>query len=257
MIVGRFFVEGNIKWGVVVEDKVKIISKNFLDGAFGYTQEKYDLKDVKILSPIKPSKIIGVGLNYSKHIEELNMKKPQVPTLFLKPSTTVIAHNETIIYPKHMSKRVDYEGELAIVIGKKAKNVTEEEAKKIIYGYTIINDVTARDLQFQDVQWVRAKSFDTFSPIGPFVVKDIDPLNLKIQTKLNGEIRQDSNTSDMLFDVYRLTSFISQIMTLLPGDVIATGTPKGVGEMKIGDEVEVYIENIGTLKNRVGGEDSD
>ncbi len=253
MIVGRFFINGNVKWGAVFENRVKIITRNFLEGVFEYTNETYDLEEVKVLSPVKPSKIIGVGLNYMEHIKELNMEKPKNPMLFLKPSTTVISHNETIVYPKHMSKRVDYEGELGVVIGKKAGKINEEEAKNVIYGYTIINDVTARDLQFEDVQWVRAKSFDTFSPIGPFVATDIDPLELCIQTRLNGEIRQDSNTSDMLFNVYQLVSFISNVMTLLPGDVIATGTPKGVGEMKIGDEIEVYVENIGTLKNRVGG----
>ncbi len=257
MIVGRFFVDGNVKWGAIFDDKVRIISRNFLEGVFEYTKETYSVDEIKILSPVKPSKIIGVGLNYVEHIKELNMEKPKNPMLFLKPSTTVIAHAETIVYPKHMSNRVDYEGELGVVIGKKAKKVSEEEAKKVIYGYTIINDVTARDLQFSDGQWVRAKSFDTFSPIGPFVAKDIDPLNLKIQTRLNKEIKQDSNTSDMLFNVYQLVSFISNVMTLLPGDVIATGTPRGVGEMKIGDEVEIFIENIGTLKNRIGGEEND
>ncbi len=255
MLIGRFFVDGDVKWGVFEKSKVRIISKNFLYGVFEYMSETYDIDDVRVLPPVKPSKIVGIGLNYIEHINELGMEKPKNPMLFLKPSTTVIAHNDIIVYPKHMSKRVDYEGELGVVIGKKTKNISEKDAQKAIYGYTIINDVTARDLQFQDGQWVRAKSFDTFSPIGPFVATDINPLNLKIQTKLNGEIKQNSNTSDMLFNVYMLVSFVSKIMTLLPGDIIATGTPKGVGEMKIGDDVEIYIEKIGILKNRVGGED--
>ena len=257
MKLGRFFVDGEVKWGTVYDDIVRIISKNFLEGIGEQTGEEYPMEDVKILSPVKPSKIVGVGLNYTEHIEEMKMNRPEFPLLFIKPSTTVIAHNETIVYPEHMSKRVDYEGELAVVIGKKSKDLSEQEAKNVIFGYTIINDVTARDLQLKDGQWVRAKSFDTFSPMGPFVVTGLDPLNLKIQTKLNGDIRQNSSTSNMIFNAYELVSFVSKIMTLLPGDVIATGTPKGVGEMRIGDEAEITIEKIGVLKNKVGGEKND
>ncbi len=257
MKLGRFFVDGEVKWGTVYDDIVRIISKNFLEDVGEQTGEEYPMEDVKILSPVKPSKIVGVGLNYTEHIEEMKMNRPEFPLLFIKPSTTVIAHNETIVYPEHMSKRVDYEGELAVVIGKKSKDLSEYEAKNVIFGYTIINDVTARDLQLKDGQWVRAKSFDTFSPMGPFVVTDMDPLNLKIQTKLNGDVRQNSSTSNMIFNAYELVSFVSKIMTLLPGDVIATGTPKGVGEMRIGDETEITIEKIGVLKNKVGGEKND
>ncbi len=255
MILGRFFANGSVKFGRVVADKVEILARDFLDGVVGGTGEVYSLDEVRILSPVKPSKIVGVGLNYIDHIHEMGMEKPHEPVIFLKPLTTVIAHNDKIIYPSHMSSRVEFEGELAVIIGKKARLIKPEDAHRYIFGYTIINDVTARDLQLKDKQWTRAKSFDTFSPLGPFVVTDIDPHNLKIQTRLNGEIKQDSSTANMIFNVYELVSFISGIMTLLPGDVIATGTPSGVSKMEVGDVVEVTIEEIGTLRNFVGGND--
>ncbi len=256
MIVGRFFAGGSVKFGRVFNDRVEVLSRDFLDGVVGATGEVYRMSEVRILAPVKPSKIVGVGLNYLDHIEEMGMERPQEPVIFLKPLTTVIAHNETIIYPKHMTNRLEYEGELAVVIGKKAKCVSVEDAPKYIFGYTILNDVTARDIQIKDKQWTRAKSFDTFSPIGPFVVTDIDPHKLKIETRLNGSVRQSSDTSRMIFNVYELVSFVSEIMTLLPGDVIATGTPSGVGRMEIGDVVEVTIEKIGTLRNVVGGKNA-
>lgn len=198
----------------------------------------------------KPSKIICVGLNYKDHAKELNMPLPDEPILFMKPVTALIGPEEDIIYPE-MSERVDYEAELAIVIGKKAKDVSKEDALEYIGGFTCLNDVTARDLQKKDGQWTRAKSFDTFCPVGPKVVKDIDPNNVKIQSFLNGELKQDLNTSNLIFDVEEIVSFISKIMTLNPGDIIATGTPPGIGPMKKGDKIEVKIEGIGTLRNYV------
>ena len=176
------------------------------------------------------------------------MELPEEPKIFLKPETSVIAHEDPIIYPQ-MSNQVDYEGELAVVIGRKCKDVDIEEAKNYIFGYTIVNDVTARDLQAKDGQWTRAKSFDTFAPIGPCIETDLNPLDQKIETKVNGKVKQYSNTKNMIFNVYQLLSFISNIMTLNSGDVISTGTPKGVGEIKPNDTVEITIENIGTLKN--------
>lgn len=207
----------------------------------------------KFLTIGLPSKIIAVGLNYTDHAKELNMKLPKEPLIFMKPSTSVIRHLEKIVYPKGV-KRLDYEAELAIVIKKEAHNITVEKAAEHILGYTCLNDVTARDLQKKDSQWTRSKSFDTFCPVGPHVAVGIDSANLKIELFLNKELKQSSNTKNLIFGPKYLVSFISKICTLLPGDIIATGTPSGVGPMKIGDEVEVMIEGIGSLKNSVTGE---
>lgn len=201
----------------------------------------------------KPSKIVCAGLNYIDHAKELNMKIPDEPIIFLKPSSSVIFSNEKIKYPR-MSKRVDYEAELAVVIGKKCKNVSDKNAKKYILGYACLNDVTSRDLQKKDGQWTRAKSFDTFCPLGPHIVSGINPDNLKIELYLNGELKQSSNTKNLIFKIPELVSFISKIMTLEKYDVIATGTPVGVGPVKIGDKIEVKIEKIGTLTNYVVSE---
>ena len=198
----------------------------------------------------KPTKIVCVGLNYHCHAKELGMNTPHHPILFIKPLTTLIGPKDKIVYPK-MSKRVDYEAELAIIIKDKTKNVSKKEAMKHIEGFTCLNDVTARDLQKLDGQWTRAKGFDTFCPIGPKIVKLDNPNNLKIQAILNGKIVQDSNTKNFIFKVEELVSFISKIMTLNPGDIIATGTPKGIVPMKRGDKIEVKIEGIGTLTNYV------
>jgi len=206
--------------------------------------------NVKILPPVNPSKIICVGLNYKDHADELGMEIPEEPIIFLKPPSSIIGDGEFIIYPS-MSREVDYEVELAAVISKEAKNVGREDAEDFIAGYTILNDVTARDLQRKDGQWTRAKSFDTFCPIGPWIETDINPHELEISLHLNGELRQYSNTQNMIFDVYELVEFVSNIMTLKKGDIIATGTPPGVGSMKPGDEIEASIEGIGTLKNKV------
>ena len=208
------------------------------------------VKDVKILSPVIPSKIIAVGLNYKDHAEELHMHVPSVPVIFLKPATAIIAHKESIVYPPNVS-RVDYEAELAVVIGKKAKNVPKENYKEYIKGYTCFNDITARDLQQIDGQWTRAKSFDTFAPIGPIIVDDIDPSNLDICTYLNDKLSQSSNTCNMIFKIPELIEFISSIMTLLPDDIIATGTPPNVGPISRGDTVIVEIEGIGRLINYI------
>ncbi|MHB8111299.1 MAG: fumarylacetoacetate hydrolase family protein [Syntrophorhabdaceae bacterium] len=199
---------------------------------------------------INPSKIVAVGLNYRDHARELNMEIPEYPLIFLKPSTSVIGTGDEIIFPAQ-TKELHYEGELAIVIGTQTRNVPVEAASGHIAGFTSANDVTARDLQRLDGQWTRAKSFDTFCPLGPRIVKDIDPRQLGISTRVNGEIRQQSNTANMIFNVYELVSFISGIMTLLPGDVIITGTPPGVGPLVPGDIVEIDIEGIGILKNTV------
>jgi 2-keto-4-pentenoate hydratase/2-oxohepta-3-ene-1,7-dioic acid hydratase in catechol pathway len=199
---------------------------------------------------INPTKIIAIGLNYFDHAKELKMDIPDHPLIFLKPPTSIIGNGDVIILPPQ-TKELHYEGELAVIIKEKVKNVSKDEARRFIAGYTCANDVTARDLQRIDGQWTRAKSFDTFCPLGPRIVSDIDPQHLSIITRVNGTVKQNSNTINMIFGVFELVSFISEIMTLLPGDVIITGTPPGVGAIEVGDVVEVEIEGIGVLKNAV------
>ncbi len=208
------------------------------------------LSEIRLLPPCAPSKVVAVGLNYRDHAEELNMKLPEEPLLFLKPSSSVIGPGDTIIIPRQ-SARVDYEAELAIVIGFEARGVSEKDAGKFILGYTCLNDVTARDLQSRDGQWTRAKGFDTFCPLGPWIETEIDPVDLKIDLLLNGKTKQSSRTSNLIFSPFRLVEFISGVMTLYPGDVIATGTTSGIGPMCDGDTVEVRIEAIGSLINSV------
>ena len=199
---------------------------------------------------LKPTKIICVGLNYRDHAEELKMPIPLNPILFLKPPTTLIGDGESILYPAGV-KELHFEAELAIVMGEKTKDIEAKEALHYISGFTCANDVTARDQQRSDGQWTRAKSYDTFCPAGPKIVKDLDPDSLGVRLYLNGELKQSSNTSRMIFKVSELISFISKVMTLLPGDLILTGTPPGVGQMKRGDTVEVEIDGIGILTNKV------
>ena len=208
------------------------------------------LSDVRLLTPCVPSKVVAVGLNYRDHAVELKMALPEEPLLFMKPSSSVIGPGDTIVMPPQ-SARVDYEAELAIVIDKEAKNVAEKDAKKVILGFTCLNDVTARDLQSKDGQWTRAKGFDTFCPIGPWIETDLDPSDLKIDLLLNGQAKQSSRTSNLIFNSYKLIEYITSVMTLYPGDVIATGTTSGIGPMADGDTVQVVIEGIGCLSNRV------
>jgi 2-keto-4-pentenoate hydratase/2-oxohepta-3-ene-1,7-dioic acid hydratase in catechol pathway len=238
-----------IRWGVVERDAIREMEGDPF-GHFHLTPKTKKTGEVKLLSPCLPSKIVALGLNYRDHAEEVKMAIPKEPLLFIKPSTSVIGPGEAIIYPT-MSKRVDYEAELAVVIGKVAKNVSEERAADYILGYTCLNDVTARDLQPKDGQWTLSKGFDTFAPIGPWIVTEIDPHHLDVSSYLNGEPRQHSNTKNLIFGPYQLVSFISHIMTLLPGDVIATGTPSGIGPMVVGDKIDVIIEGIGRLSNVV------
>jgi 2-keto-4-pentenoate hydratase/2-oxohepta-3-ene-1,7-dioic acid hydratase in catechol pathway len=211
--------------------------------------EKIEIE--RFLAPVLPGKIVAVGLNYRDHAKEMGHELPRDPVLFMKPSTAVIGPFDEIRYPAQ-SSRVDYEAELAVVIGKTCRNVKAAQARDCIMGYTCFNDVTARDLQTRDGQWTRAKSFDTFAPIGPWIVTDIDdPHTLAITARLNGEIKQSSNTSNLIFSVFDLVQFISGVMTLNPGDVIATGTPSGVGPMNAGDEIAIEIQGIGVLRDKV------
>ena len=245
----RFKIKSDIRYGLAFENHVLEVEGDIFN-QYRVSETEHDFCDLKILSPCVPSKIIAIGLNYRSHAEELGMALPEDPLVFMKPPSAVIGPDEEIIYPE-MSSQVDYEGELAVIIGKKCKSVTEEDSEKYIVGYTCFNDVTARDLQRKDVQFTRAKGFDTFAPMGPFIETDINPCNVKIETFLNGEKKQFGSTSDLIFSVKTLVSFLSKIMTLWPGDIIATGTPSGIGAMKRGDVVEVRIEGVGSLRNRV------
>lgn len=249
MKIVRYREGGNIKWGVVEDNNIREMVGDPFEHFHPLSKTKR-IEEVRLLSPCLPSKIVALGLNYRDHAAEVKMELPKEPLLFLKPSTSVIGPGEPIVYPK-MSKRVDYEAELAVVIRKTATAVPEERAAEYILGYTCFNDVTARDLQPKDGQWTISKSFDTFAPIGPWIVTDIGPRQLDISSYLNGERRQHSNTKQLVFAPYQLVSFISRVMTLLPGDVIATGTPSGIGPMSVGDRIEIIIEGIGTLSNSV------
>jgi 2-keto-4-pentenoate hydratase/2-oxohepta-3-ene-1,7-dioic acid hydratase in catechol pathway len=219
-------------------------------GEFCKVEKVAALTEVSLLAPCRPTKILAVGLNYRTHAAEAGYDVPPEPLVFSKPPSSVIGPLEPIVYPI-LSQQVDYEGELAVVMGRRARNVPTEKAPDFILGYTCGNDVTARDLQRRDDQWTRAKGFDTFCPLGPYIVTDLDPAHLAIRTRVNGAIRQSSSTADMVFSVAELIATISQVMTLEPGDVILTGTPSGVGPLQPGDVVEVEIEGIGTLRNPV------
>ena len=245
----RFIKDGQIKYGVLKDDGITVLKGNFLYTK-EETKEKVNLKDVRLLSPVSPSKALCIGLNYKAHITELEMNYPAKPVVFIKPSTSLLNPEEQIIRPE-VSNRVDYEAELVVVIGKKAKNVKIEDAPSYVLGYTIANDVTARDMQDKNGQWTICKGFDTFMPLGPYVCDEVDPNNLEIKSILNGKVMQQSNTSRLIFKIDYLISYLSSVMTLLPGDVILTGTPKGVSGMQRGDVIECVIENLGTLKNSV------
>ena len=239
----RFLYNETISRGILNGDEVTF---NGPDG--GSVAVK--VNRVKLLAPVMPSKIVSVGLNYRDHAEELGMDAPAEPIIFIKPPTAVIGPGDTISYPR-ASARVDFEAELGVVIKDKARNVSAKDASAYIEGYTCFNDVTARDLQKKDIQWTRSKSFDSFCPLGPWLETDLKPSNLRIASYLNGKIKQDSSTSRFIFKLDLLVWFISQVMTLMPGDVISTGTPSKVGKMAPGDIVEVDIQGVGRLTNRV------
>jgi len=219
-------------------------------GTFKRGRKKYPLKQAVLLSPVIPSKIVAIGLNYRDRAEEMNRPLPAEPFIVLKPVSALCGPDDPIVVPPQ-SARVDYEGELAIVIKKRARQVPPERAREHVLGYTCLNDVTARDLQMRDGEPTRAKAFDTFCPVGPCIATDIDPNGAEIETYLNGARRQASNTKHLIFPVEDVVARVSAVMTLLPGDMIATGTPAGVGAMQPGDKVEVRIEGIGSLKNPV------
>lgn len=245
----RFQIGEEASYGLLENDLVRKL-KGDIFGSYEKTEEAYELSKVKLLPPCMPSKIIAVGINYRDHAAEMKFQLPMDPMIFIKPNTTIIGP-EDYIELTSMSEQVDYEGELALVISKKARNVEPEDAFDYILGAACLNDVTARDLQKKDGQWTRAKSFDTFAPFGPCIVTGLDYNNLELELLLNGEVKQKSNTSYFINNANKVLSYISKIMTLNPGDVIATGTPAGVGKLSQGDVVEVRIEGIGILRNFV------
>ena len=241
----RFASGAGAAFGIFTDDRVHEI-EIAPDDSIELTGVYRALAEVELLAPVEPSKVVAVGLNYRDHAAELGMDIPEEPVLFLKAPNTVLPPGGTVVYPPQ-SRRVDYEAELAVVIGSEARGVTEEEAIDHVIGYTVGLDMTARDLQVRDGQWTRAKNFDGFCPLGPWVETDLDPGDLAVELRLNGEVRQSSRTSQMIFSVALLVSFISGVMTLVPGDVVMTGTPPGVGEVKPGDRLEAEVEGIGML----------
>ena len=249
MKIVHFSVGGKAKYGILKDESIQALE----DKPFRHLKlidHHYRLKEVKLLPPCAPSKIVALGLNYHSHAKELEAPIPDAPLIFLKPSTSVIGPEDNIVYPSS-SVRVDYEGELAVVMKKPTWRVSVEEALDYVLGYTCFNDVTARDLQKFDGQWTRAKSFNTFAAIGPCIETELDPQNAIVETRLNGELKQRGSTSDLIYSIPELINFISSVMTLLPGDIVATGTPSGVGPMHPGDTIEIKIPSIGTLRNYI------
>lgn len=251
MRIARFTTGDDPMFGLVdgAGEKIAEITGDPLYTKIELTGTVHQVEDVRLLAPVIPrSKIIGIGRNYADHAKEMGNEVPAEPLMFLIPNTAVIGPGDPVVMPE-ISERVDYEGELAVVIGRMCRDVSPEEAKKVVFGYTISNDVTARDLQKSDGQWSRAKGFDTFCPLGPWIETDLDPAASRVTTRLDGEVVQDGPTCDMIFGVAELISHASRAFTLLPGDVILTGTPEGVGPVKAGQRVEVEVPEIGVLAN--------
>ena len=245
----RFRLSGRESYGLVEGATVRALTA--APWAGGLPEGKpVPLGEVQLLAPVQPSKVVCIGRNYRAHAKELGNEVPQIPLIFLKPSTSVIGPEEAIRYPEQ-SKEVHHEAELGVVVGRTLTRATAAEARLAVFGYTCLNDVTARDLQREEKQFTRAKGFDTFCPAGPVVVTDLDPMEVSVVCRVNGAERQRGTTRDMVHDPFALLSFISNVMTLLPGDLVATGTPEGVGAIKRGDWVEVEISGIGVLRNPV------
>jgi 2-keto-4-pentenoate hydratase/2-oxohepta-3-ene-1,7-dioic acid hydratase in catechol pathway len=259
--IARFVHGGGIAWGVVegateagasppFESLTVAAIKDHPMGPIEFTGDRFAITDVRLLAPILPSKVLAVGRNYAAHAAELGNDVPERPLIFLKPSTSVIGTHDTIRLPAD-SNQVEHEAELAVIIGKVAKDLSRDKAMDAVFGYTCANDVTARDQQRADVQFTRAKGYDSFCPIGPWIETNFDPSAVRLRCLVNGRTTQDGNTSDMIFDVATIISFMSHVMTLVPGDVILTGTPEGVGKIADGDTVTVSIDGIGDLVNPV------
>lgn len=239
------------RYGWILEDKIGAIEGDIY-GEYRRLEAETTLASLKLLAPAQPSKILCVGRNFVAHAKEHAAEVPKVPLIFMKPPSAIINPGDTIILPPQ-SQQIEHEAELVVVIGRRGRNVTAEEAQDYIFGYTVGNDVTARDLQKSDGQWTRAKGFDTFCPFGPWIDTKFDASDALVTCKVSGQPRQMASTRDMVFNVNTLIAFISSVMTLEPGDLIFTGTPAGVGPLKPGDVVEVEIEGLGKLSNPVAG----
>ena len=255
MRIARYSHDGEVKFGVVEGETESgaVLLADITGHPFGpitFSGERRLLDSVRLLPPVLPSKVVAIGKNYADHATEMGGDVPEQPLVFLKPSTSVVGSGDPIAYPPS-STRVDYEGELAVVIGRLCRDVPESRAAEVVFGYTCANDVTARDQQATDGQWSRAKGYDSFCPLGPWIETELSPDDLRVTTTLNGDIKQDGRTSQIVHKIPALITYITACMTLLPGDVILTGTPAGVGPMEIGDEVEVEIQGIGSLVNVV------
>lgn len=259
MRIARFIWHNGIRYGAIQGNEVRALAGNPFgpDGAAGLRVGALiaPLAAVQLLAPCAPSKIFLVGRNYAGHIRELSHEVPTEPLISEKPITAVVGPEAAIVHPARLSQDVQYEGELAVVIGRTCHRVEGSDALSYVLGYTCANDVTARDLQNRDGQWTRAKGFDTFGPLGPWIETQLDPNDLRITTRVNGAVKQDARTDTMLFPVARVLSHISQFVTLIPGDVVLTGTPEGVGPIQPGDVVEVEVEGIGVLRNRIVAEE--
>jgi 2-keto-4-pentenoate hydratase/2-oxohepta-3-ene-1,7-dioic acid hydratase in catechol pathway len=253
MRIARFTTGEDPAYGLVdgSGEKIAEITGDPLYQRIELTGAVHEVADVRLLAPVIPrSKVVGIGKNYADHAAEMGGEAPQTPLMFLVPNTAVVGPGDPVVMPPETDE-VGYEGELAVVIGRLCKDVEAADALSFVLGYTVANDVTARDLQRSDGQWARAKGFDTFCPLGPWIETDLDVSDLRVQTFLNGEVKQDGRTRDLIFDVPTLIAYVTSVMTLLPGDVILTGTPEGVGPMNAGDEVEISIQGIGNLTNKV------
>lgn len=250
MRVARFSLNGEPRFGIVDGPELVVLAGHPLVAGYETTGDRVPIKEVKLLAPSIPSKVVCVGKNYADHIAEMNLSTEAEPTLFLKPSSSIVGPGDAIVLPAQ-SQQVDLEVELAIVMGQIAKNVTEADALNYVWGYTVANDVTARDLQFSDDQWARSKSFDSFCPLGPWIETEFVPEDQVLESRVDGEVRQNSTLTHMLHNVPKIISYISQNMTMLPGDVVLTGTPAGISPILAGQIVECEIEGIGTLVNPV------
>jgi 2-keto-4-pentenoate hydratase/2-oxohepta-3-ene-1,7-dioic acid hydratase in catechol pathway len=274
MRIARFAVNDEVRYGIVTGEGDPVVTNGTGNGAadrtadltiaeiaghpFGpstdeakLTGARYPLADVRLLAPVLPSKIVAIGKNYLEHARETGSEPPAEPLIFLKPSTAVIGPGDPIVRPAQLSQRVDFEGELAIVFGRLCRDVPAARVSEVIFGYTCANDVTARDLQARDGQWARAKGFDTFCPLGPWIETALDASDVQLTTTVNGEVKQSSRTSLLIHDIPTLVSYVTAVMTMLPGDVLLTGTPEGIGPIVAGDDVTVSIEGLGVLANRV------
>jgi 2-keto-4-pentenoate hydratase/2-oxohepta-3-ene-1,7-dioic acid hydratase in catechol pathway len=254
MRIVRYSHGGQMGFGVLEDEHVAPITPHPF-APFEYSGERLTADQVRLLAPVLPTKVVAVGQNYADHAAEMGNVVPEEPIIFLKPSTAVVGPDDPIVYPAGVD-RVDYEGELAVIVGKVGRRLDEAGALQVVLGFTCANDVTARNLQARDGQWTRAKGFDTFCPLGPWIETDLDSSDLAVRTLVNDEQRQSSRTSMLVNGVARLLAFISGVMTLLPGDVVLTGTPAGIGPLAPGDEVSVEVEGVGVLTNRVVAEPS-